>query len=887
MSPGERLRWTLRRDRLFHVALAAGLLCIAASRATSTWAPAWGRLANDLADLLMLSLVLTALLRDLGSLAPLERRFWQVLSAGIVSWLLVTLTNLAAPGPTAASALLPLLRSLGYTAIYFWVILALELKPHVRPVDAAESGFRWLEGGAASLTALGLFVYFGLIPWALGTPVWATNVPKLALYLTLDGLLLLRLGLRSLRAFAPAWRTSYRCLLVVVACWAATDSLELLGWAGWLGEGELSFLFDVLWLPPMLALVLAARTQRAAPVELALAEAAALPSTPSRGGLLLAQTLILPVLHTSLVGLDAWDAGRHAASWLWALALPLGLAGLSGVYLHGVERLAAARAGRLAGANRDLEATVAALRSARDEADAANAVKTRFLAAMSHEIRTPMNGVLGTLSLLRRTTLSDAQQRLADTIQRSGHALLAIIDEILDLSRLEAGRLGLRSEAFDVAAAIEDVAESLAELAWAKPLELVCVVEGLREPLRGDRDRFRQVLVNLLGNAIKFTERGEVAVFARELARDDDSVTVLVDVADTGIGIPPEAAGLVFEAFGQAASGRRSGSGTGLGLTISRQLAALMGGDIWFESAAGRGSVFHLKLTLGRAAEPEATRCVPVHGVRRALVVESNSTSRFALERHCAELGIDTRAVADSEAARRALREAATQAAAFDVAFVEEDLLVAENGLLLRCLRTDRADATLVALRRGAAVSGSEPPGVACVLSKPVLRRSLLEALAAPPGGGTQPEAPGLETVAALPERRGLALVVEDNPVNQAVAEGMLRVLGFEAHLAEDGASALQLLEQNRYDVVLMDCMMPGMDGFEVTAELRRRERTGSAPRTHVIAATAIAMAGDRERCLAAGMDDYLAKPFQLEVLEAILIRVLGADRRPTPVGAA
>jgi signal transduction histidine kinase len=274
--------------------------------------------------------------------------------------------------------------------------------------------------------------------------------------------------------------------------------------------------------------------------------------------------------------------------------VPLVLGGLGATYLRAVERLDGERARRLTEMNRELAATVGALRAARDEATLANEAKTRFVAALSHEIRTPMNGVLGNVSLV-------------DTIQRSGRTLLAIIDEILDASRLETGRLRLRSESFDVAATVEEVVESLDPMAREKGLEVGCLVEGLREPLRGDRDRFPQIVVNLVGNAIKYTERGEVAVFVEATGGPDDLVTVAVHVADTGVGIPPAAADLVFEPFGQAASGRPSGSGTGLGLTISRQLALLMGGDIRFESDPGRGP----RAVLGRRHERLPRQAIP------------------------------------------------------------------------------------------------------------------------------------------------------------------------------------------------------------------------------------------------------------------------------------
>ena len=720
-------------DPLFRAALAAGLLSLAASRLTSHAAPEWSRSVNHATDALMLSLVLAAFLRGLRGLAPLERRFWQLLAAGVGSWLAVTLLKLLLPQPAASWAVVDLVHSLGYTGIYLFFILALALRPD-SPTGDPEARFRWIDGLGLSFTAFGLFVYLSVIPWALGAAVWGTNVPKVVLYLALDGVLLLRLSARSLREASLAWRTTYRCLLVVALFWTATDGLEVLQWGGWLSEAALATLFDAIWLPPLLALVLAARVRRPSGAEAEpVGTAVPLPGTPVRGSVLLGQALVLPLFHTLLVGLDAWEPGRHPASWLWALAVPLGLGWLSVAYLQGVERLAVERAKRVAETNRELAVAVVALRAARDEARVANEAKTRFLAAMSHEIRTPMNGVLGNVSLIQRTGLSAPQRSLMETAHRSGLALLSIIDEILDASRLEAGRLRLRCESFDVAATVEEVVESLGEVAREKGLEIACLVEGLRVPLRGDGERFRQIVVNLVGNAIKYTERGEVAVFVKAVCGEGDFVTVAVDVADTGVGIPPEAAAVVFEPFGQAPSGRPSRSGAGLGLTISRQLAVLMGGDIRFESEPGRGSVFHLTVTLGAATEADAAGPVPPLAVRCALVVEPHVLGRFVLERQLAQLGVEARGVADAEGALEALRHAAAGPGAYDVVLIAASLVAAEQGALLRRLRTDPATARARVIAVGVGADAACPAGVSGVLPKPVLRRSLLAALSPRP----------------------------------------------------------------------------------------------------------------------------------------------------------
>jgi CheY-like chemotaxis protein len=315
-----------------------------------------------------------------------------------------------------------------------------------------------------------------------------------------------------------------------------------------------------------------------------------------------------------------------------------------------------------------------------------------------------------------------------------------------------------------------------------------------------------------------------------------------------------------------------------------------MGGDIRFESAPGRGSVFHLNVSLGRTDGEEA-RPVVLPPMQRALVVEPRPMGRFVLERQCAQLGIQACGVADAEGALATLRAAAAGRRAYDVVLVASGLLAGDQTAFAHRLRADSAVGTRIIVV-GAPEGGRLPRGAAHVLPRPVLRKSLLEALV--PSPRTESRAVAARQAAKLsPEARTrsrLVLVVEDNPVNQAVAEGMLSVLGMKAHVAASGAAALERLERTRYDAVLMDCMMPGLDGFETTAELRRREKAGGLAPTPVVALTAIAMPGDRDRCLAAGMDDYLAKPFAIEALEATLARVMDAAepaRIPVGLGAA
>ena len=525
----------------------------------------------------------------------------------------------------------------------------------------------------------------------------------------------------------------------------------------------------------------------------------------------------------------------------------------------------------------------AQLARARDEALESARLKSEFLANMSHEIRTPMNGVIGMTDILLSTRLTAEQKESAITIRHSAEALLSLVDDILDLSKIEAGKLEIKSSDFDLDELVDNITDVFAERVAAKGLKFRAVIyPDVYRHLHGDALRLRQVLLNLVGNAVKFTEVGEVSLSVMCDAETADEMELWFLVNDTGIGITQGDQDRLFTPFTQAdGSTTRRFGGTGLGLAISKQLVDMMGGRIGVASVPGEGSTFWFTARFKKDLRPEVmSREAALAGVR-ALLLDTNELNRLVLRRHLNSSSVSVEEMSSGDAAIEALRRARIDGRPFDVIVLEMQLGATDGISIARMIHADplirETPIVLVTAigRRKSDVDFFKSEGINTFVMKPVRRAQLISAITQVVPRVGAPALAGEPSAEAGATSRKDILVVEDNVVNQKVAVGQLRSLGYDADVARSGNEALDAIRNQSYDLIFLDCQMPDIDGYDVARTIRSMEKGGR--RVPIVAMTAHAMEGEREKCIASGMDDYLTKPVSMQRLSSVLVRWIGA----------